>query len=336
MTAKAATDVRQWPFLSLKCVKFFYADNYPELCILLNSYIMEKEKNAVMQRYVNLLSNSGFKAVFGDRANKDVVMSVINMLLPDGKCVEDIEYAPTEHQGQLDENKEFRYDFMCRGTDGSFFIVEVQNSPEDFWFKRTVSYASRVYDRQNHRGKEYDVPPVFLIGLMGIEVKHSDPDCWKDRFVSEYTFREKLTGELQDDTIFIIFAELMRFDKELTECGNDLEKMLYVIKNGWRLQNQPAELQDEIFRRLFEACDIPRFSEEKRIKYDKDMYDERRYNGELSAARKEGLKTGREEGREEGRREARLESALKLKELGVAVEIIAQATGLQPDELKDL
>ena len=69
---------------------------------------MEKNKTEVVQRYVNLLTNSGFKAVFGDRNNKDVVMSVINMLLPEGKHVEEIEYAPTEHQGQQENNKEFR------------------------------------------------------------------------------------------------------------------------------------------------------------------------------------------------------------------------------------
>ena len=298
---------------------------------------MEKESNAVLQRYVNLLSNSGFKAVFGDRANKDVVMSVMNMLLPEGKRVRDIFYAPTEHQGQLETNKEFRYDFMCHGTDGSFFIVEVQNSPEKFWFKRCVSYASRVYDRQNRRGEEYVVPPVYLIGLMGIDVKHADPALWEGRYVSEYTFREKTTNELQDDTIFIIFAELRRFDKELSECGNDLEKMLYVIKNGWRFQNQPKELQDEIFRRLLEACDIPRFSEVKRNKYDKDMYDERRRNGELAAAReigmKEGMEKGREEGREEGRDAKALEIAMALKAKGMSAAEIAAVVGIPEDRI---
>ena len=44
---------------------------------------MKEEKTEVVQRYVSLLTNSGFKAVFGDRANKDVVMSVINILLPE-------------------------------------------------------------------------------------------------------------------------------------------------------------------------------------------------------------------------------------------------------------
>ena len=254
------------------------------------------ERTEVVQRYVSLLTNGGFKAVFGDRRNKDVVMSVINMLLPEGKMVEDIEYGPTEHQGQLDENKEFRYDFMCRDRDNSVFIVEVQCSPEAYWFKRCVSYASRMYDRQNEKGKGYNVAPVYLIGLMGTHIRHHDPEAWTGQYVSEYTFMEKRTHELQDDTIFIIFAELARFDRTLEECRNDLEKMLYVIKNGWRLKNQPKELQDEIFTRLFKACDIPRFSKKKRIQYEKDMYDERRHYDEIETAKM----IGREEGLAEG------------------------------------
>ena len=70
----------------------------------------------------------------------------------------------------------------------------------------------------------------------------------------------------------------------------------------------------------------------KRIQYDKDMFDERRYNGEINAAKKEG----REEGREKGRLEANKETARNLKLLGVDVEIIAQATGLAVEEIKEL
>ena len=162
--------------------------------------------------------------------------------------------------------------------------------------------------------------------------------------MSEYTFREKQTGELQDDTIFIIFAELRRFDKELQDCCDDLEKMLYVIKNGWRFQNQPKELQDEIFRRLLEACDIPRFSEVKRNKYDKDMYDERRRNGELAAAREEGIEEGMEKGlekgiekgREEGRVEGIMNVARQMKQMGLPDNTIAEATGLSLKDIESL
>lgn len=117
--------------------------------------IYDARGNAV-QRYIDILTNGGFKALFGD----------VN-------------------------NKEYHYDFMCRDEDGAIYIVEMQRYAEEHWFKRCVSYASRAYDRQNRRGEDYDVPPVYLIGLMGTEILHQDPGLWNDRFISEYTFREK-------------------------------------------------------------------------------------------------------------------------------------------------
>ena len=174
----------------------------------------------------------------------------------------------------------------------------------------------------------YNVPPVYLIGLMGVELAHSDSDTWTNRYISEYTFMETTSHELQDETIIIIFAELARFSKTLEECGNDLERMLYVIKNMGYLKNQPDSLRHEIFTRIFRACEIAMFDEGKRIQYDKDMYDEKRRMGELMTAEMIGLEKGREE--------AKLEDAAKLKQLGVAVEIISQATGLSVETIEKL
>ena len=157
---------------------------------------------------------------------------------------------------------------------------------------------------------------------------------WTGQYVSEYTFMEKRTHELQDDTIFIIFAELARFDRRLEDCRNDLEKMLYVIKNGWRLKNQPKELQNEIFTRLFKACDIPRFSKKKRIQYEKDMYDERRLYGEIEAAKMIGREEGMEVGREEGKIARALEIAHRLLSDGVPAVKVAEYTGLSPETIE--
>ena len=217
---------------------------------------------------------------------------------------------------------------MCKDADGVPFIVEMQCYPNAYWFQRCVSYASRAYDRQNRMGGEYNVPPVYLIGLMGVELAHSYSETWTNRYISEYTFMETTSHELQDETIIIISAELARFSKALEECGNDLERMLYVIKNMGNLKNQPDSLRYEIFTRIFRACEIAMFDEGKRIQYDKDMYDEKRRMGELVTAEMIGLEKGREE--------AKLEDAAKLKQLGVAVEIISQATGLSVEAIEKL
>ena len=278
---------------------------------------MKEVTEKALQRYVSLLSNSGFKAVFGDRKNKDVVMSVMNSFLPPHRHVTDIEYTATEHQGQLLSNKEYRYDFMCKDADGVSFIVEMQCYPNDYWFQRCVSYASRAYDRQNRKGQSYNVPPVYLIGLMDMEIPHPDKEFWKDRYISEYTFREKESHDLLDETIIIIFAELTKFRKSIAECETDTDKMLYVLKNMGNLQNRPAELQAEVYRRLFEACEISAFSKDKHAKYQEDMFDEKRLKGIEDANRRIGREEGRSEGRAEGELNSRKAIAGKLKEMGM-------------------
>ena len=87
-------------------------------------------------------------------------------------------------------------------------------------------------------------------------------------------------------------------------------------------------------------CEIARFSEEKRIEYDQDMYDERRHMGEINTARRlghdEGLAEGRVEGRVEGREEAKMEVARKMLAAGMSVEQICELTGMSTEAIRKL
>ena len=247
----------------------------------MNCYINDKVWDSE-QTFVNILTNGGFKAFFGDESNREEVMEVLNSLLPKHCHVVDIEYLPTERQGQIvGENKEMHFDYMCRDQSGTVFIVEMQQYKEKHWFKRCVSYASRAYDRQNRKGQEYDVPPVYLIGIMGVEVDHSDPVQWENHFISEYTFREKRTHEVLADTIFVIFAELAHFKKKPEDCHTRLDRMLYILKNSGTMtkESSPKWTDFKSLDRILDKLLIAGFPEEKRIQYEKDMYDERRRSG---------------------------------------------------------
>ena len=289
---------------------------------------MDMENNAkseVVQRYVDILTNAGFKAVFGDVANKDAVMMIINEFLPENRKVEHIDYLPTNYQGPvLSLNKEHQYDFMCRDSSGALFIVEMQCYTEKVWFQRCVSYASRAYDRQSRRGKDYEIDPVYLIGLMGVPINHPDKDFWKDRYVSEYTFREKTTGDLLAETIFIIFAELAGFDKDLDDCVTAQDRMLFVLKNLGKLKGRPKWLQDEVYECIFRACEISAFTEEKRIEYETEMNDEKRLNGMMRAKL------------EEGRAEGRADTILKMYSKGMTLKDISSLLDISESELKSI
>lgn len=305
--------------------------------------------NNLADRYVNICKNSGFKAVFGDEDNKEVIISIINTLLQGKRKVTDITFLRTEYQSTDIKGKEFRYDFMCRDQSGTTFIVEMQCYPEVFWFKRVVSYVSRAYDRSLKSGDGYDVPPVYFFGFMNTDVQHEANEYWERNWMAEYTFLEKHTQELLDETIFITFAELKRFRLKEAECTTPLERLLYLMKHSSSFSDRlPAWARDRIWQDFMRSCEIAAFSEQKRIEYEQDMYDERRHMGEMLAATRigleEGLEKGREEGRaegvaigrEEGREEKKLEIAKKMKEDGLSVEIISRYSGLTAEVIESL
>ena len=66
------------------------------------------------------------------------------------------------------------------------------------------------------------------------------------------------------------------------------------------------------------------------------MTTERDIHNQIRYAEKKGREEGRVEGRAEGEEKRNLENAKNFKKLGVAVETIAQATGLTVEQVEAL
>ena len=304
-----------------------------------------KQSTELRPRKVDLLSNAGFKAVFGDQNNKQVLIDFLNSVLPRGRKVKDLTYVTTEFAGATLENRGVVLDLRCEDEDGTTFIVEMQRYRQDHFAERCVMYASRVYDsRSREEIENFKIPPVYLVGILATDDFDRSHPTWKDRYISEYSLRDSITGELLKESISFIFVELKRFNKPLEECNSLQDKWCFALKHMSRLEALPEKLQTDIFRRLFEAAEIAEFSIEKRQQYDKDMITERDWENIKSTARREGREEGRAEGREEGRREGREEGraeerlavAKNLKSLGISFANIAKATGLTLKEIEAL
>ena len=131
-----------------------------------------------------------------------------------------------------------------------------------------------------------------------------------------------------------------RFTKEAHECENDFERWLYLIKNMKMLKRMPFKAQRAVWDKLLEVADVSSLNEEEKAQYHRALKNYRDYHNVMATARQEGreegLKDGEEIGRKEGREEAILQNARNLKQLGVSITIIAQATGLSEEEIQQL
>ena len=299
------------------------------------------EKRQGLAPFVNLRSDVGFKAVFADRNNKDILIGVLNQILPPEARIEDIkEYSDREQRRDVPYGKKTVLDLVCVDRDDRTFVVEMQASEEDFFFERCVYYASGLYHLELSDGVRYKgLRPVYVVSFLNYRLRHDDESLWDtDHFISNWRFTEKRTGMVADQTISVIFVEMTLFTKTLEECVTEFDRLFYIFRNSEGFQRVPEWIEEVggISRRLAEACEIAAFDKDKKLKYEIDKMNEwdilaQREFAErkgLEEGLQKGLREGREEGLEQGREETRLSIARKLFEAGTPVDVIVNCTGV--------
>ncbi len=290
---------------------------------------------------MNLRSDVGFKAVFADRNNKDILIGVLNQILPPEARIEDIkEYSDREQRRDVPYGKKTVLDLVCVDRDDRTFVVEMQASEEDFFFERCVYYASGLYHLELSDGVRYKgLRPVYVVSFLNYRLRHDDESLWDtDHFISHWRFTEKRTGMVADQTISVIFVEMTLFTKTLEECVTEFDRLFYIFKNSDGFQRIPEWIEEAggISRRLAEACEVAAFDKEKKLKYEIDKMNEWDIQAQkeyavrkgLEEGLQKGLREGREEGLEQGREETRLSIARKLFEAGTPVDVIVNCTGV--------
>ena len=98
----------------------------------------------------------------------------------------------------------------------------------------------------------------------------------------------------------------------------------------------PKEFTDPFFRRLFMLAEIDNFTAEEKEQYEKSLNSMGDWENILNSTAELERAAGYEQGIQQGRRENSVEIARKLKALGVAVDVIAQSTGLSVEEIEAL
>ena len=299
------------------------------------------EKRQELAPFVNLRSDVGFKAVFADRNNKDILIGVLNQILPPEARIEDIkEYSDREQRRDVPYGKKTVLDLVCVDRDDRTFVVEMQASEEDFFFERCVYYASGLYHLELSDGVRYKgLRPVYVVSFLNYRLRHDDESLWDtDHFISHWRFTEKRTGMVADQTISVIFVEMTLFTKTLEECVTEFDRLFYIFRNSEGFQRVPEWIEEAggISRRLAEACEVAAFDKEKKLKYEIDKMNEWDIQAQkeyavrkgLEEGLQKGLREGREEGLEQGREETRLSIARKLFEAGTPVDVIVNCTGV--------
>lgn len=301
--------------------------------------------SALKDRYINPLTDFGFKKLFGTEPNKILLIDFLNQILPEKHRIRDLSYSRNEQLGLNELDRKAIFDLYCIGESGERFIVEMQKAKQNFFKDRSVYYASFPIQEQARKGEwDFELEPVYSVGILDFIFDDHKSDAELLHTVELKNQR----CEVFYDKLKFIYIELPKFRKHESELETQFDKWLYVFRHLSNLQDRPPKLQDRVFQKLFEAAEIARFSPEERDAYEnslkyyrdlKNVVDTSREEGILEGIEKgieQGIEQGIEKGIEQGMEKRNLEIARKMKGKGMPNAEISELTGLSDDEINAL
>ncbi|GAB3432108.1 Rpn family recombination-promoting nuclease/putative transposase [Niabella aquatica] len=249
-------------------------------------------------RYIDLLTDFGFKRTFGTEPNKDLLIAFLNELFKGRKVIRDLVYNPQENNGPVKHYRKAIFDLTCTGADGETFIIEMQRADQKYFTERAIYYTSGKLYEQGPKGKrdwDFRLKETYFIGLMDFNFDDTQPG----KYLHWVQLMEEETGRVFYDKLGFIFLELPNFKLEEKDIKTDLERWLYVLRNMGELEKIPVILNKRIFQKLFKIAEVANLKKEEYMLYEKNLLDKWTEYSVLKTAEERGMEKGREEMQEQ-------------------------------------
>lgn len=273
-----------------------------------------------IEKYVNPFTDYGFKKLFGEELNKDLLLDFLNELLQNeqGRIV-DLTYLKTEQLGATDVDRKAIFDIYCENEKGEKFIVELQKTKQNFFKDRTVYYSTFPIREQARRADwDYELKAIYTIAILDFVFDSDKNEPSKYRYDVKLTDIE--TTKVFYDKLTFIYFEMPKFNLTIDELTSKYEKWLYVIKNLNKLDRIPDALREKIFEKLFETAEIAKFTKEQVLSYEDSL----KYYRDI----KNSIETAKEEGK--------IEIAKNMQKKGYSIDDIIELTGLTKNQIENL
>ena len=282
-----------------------------------------------MGRYINPFTDWGFKRLFGQEFSKALLIDFLNDLLAGELSVKDVKFRDKELLPPTKDQRGIICDVYCESDTGERFIVEMQNKWQPHFLDRSICYACRSVLAQVDKGKSesegaYSFLPIYTVCFMNY-IPHFDE---VNKFRTDIVLADKESGVVASDKLRFIYLALPLFKKKAEECETDFEKWIYVLKHMEALSRMPFTAQKNIFKQLEEYADSHHLSKDEWDAYENSLWVARDQMAYMAAYEREAREKGMAEGMAKGQADERKNIALRLLDMGLSVQQVAQASGL--------
>ena len=283
--------------------------------------------NPLDRDFIRLLTDFGFKRVFGSKERSGILKRFLNALFEGEKHITKVEYRDKELLPEHERGKKILFDIYCTTDKGDNFIIEMQQEESENFSDRMLFYVCRAIASQGVRGLEYVLDPVYCIVLANFNMSGMSVSLIKDMVIME-----RVSHEVYTENLRMIFLSLPEVPEEWDECETELLRLLYLIKNMEDLTKASKPYLSGEYEDIFTASSTGMLSNEEAVAYSQSYYKDIDNQSAVQFA----AKRNREEGRLEGAMEMLREMVRNLRSNGFDNDAIAKFLGKSPEIISEL
>ena len=253
-------------------------------------------------KFISPKTDFAFKKIFGSIHSQNILISFLNAIVYNNQnIIQSLKIINPYNPGVTNTLKETYLDVKAVLDNGSTVIIEMQVLNVEGFEKRVIYNLAKAYGNQLDVGQGYLMLKPFIALTITDFVLFED--C--EEIITKFRFKEEKKLFNYRDELTLMFLELPKFKKELSELETLSEKWTYFIKSAPSLEVIPSSLGEvsEIEAAL-NIANKANLNNEELEELEKQEMLIRDNKGQISLARREGIGIGREEGigigREEG------------------------------------
>ncbi len=208
-----------------------------------------------------------FKKLFGSEENKDILMSLINAILPDNKQITEIEIKNPYNVSDYKEGKLTILDIKAQDERGVLYDIEMQIKGTDFYGRRTLFYWAKMFGSQldyindfptaNEQITELEKLAALekqgKLGYSGLKkcivISLMDFNFFLDeKYKRSFMLKDVETNETHKDLDYLdlYFIELKKYKGKLQNVKTTLERWITFLNNAHKYNKKtlPKELAE--------------------------------------------------------------------------------------------
>ncbi|MBE9097450.1 Rpn family recombination-promoting nuclease/putative transposase [Tychonema sp. LEGE 07203] len=205
-------------------------------------------------RFINPKIDFAFKKIFSSSDSKDILINFLNAILYEAHpVIEDLEIIKSQ-PGNKTFGVDTQLDVKATINGDRIALIEIQLINVPSFGERVLYNAAKTYSLQLTREERYErLKTVISLKIADFEMFENQPD-----YVTRFVFKEKEQQfDYPDTEIELVFIELPKFSKELTQLETTADQWIYFLKNTSNLDAVPETLKavPEIHKALIIASE---------------------------------------------------------------------------------